>query len=126
MHGHLQIIEARKKRLKPQAIFFEFGRTQLPEVYPFQKAENALAMGGYPVVTITPDETTKKHDLRFVVGCRVHVHGLKWTDEIFAFADQVVKAGAAHVIVCCALENDDLMEWKNGEWIANATEHISA
>lgn len=120
MIGHLQILESRKKRLKPTAIFFEFGAKPLPETYPFQKAESQLAMGGYPVVYVLPEETSAKHDLRFAVGCRSHVHGKKWDDEILAFADQLVATGSPHVIVCCALENEEMMEWKDGSWRAYA------
>lgn len=120
MIGNSQIIEARKNRLKPTAIFFEFDAKPMPEVYAFQSAEKQIAHGGYPVVYVLPDEVGKRQDLRFVVGCRVHVHGKKWGDDILTFVDQIVESGASHVVVTCIADNDDMMEYKNGNWVAYA------
>ena len=118
MIGHQSIIECRKQGSKPTAIFIEFGYVPMPAVYPFQKAESQLAIGSYPVVTIPPDEVGKPQDLRFCVGCRVHLNGKKWDDDLMRFADQLVTAGASHVIGFCPEDGVELLEYKNGNWIA--------
>lgn len=114
MIGHRHLIEYRREGLKPAAIFIEAGFEPVPFRFEFEKQERALDHGFFPTVTVLPDELGKHLDMRFCAGCRVHVHGEDWTEELVAFAERVVAAGAAHVIVA-TLANGEILEW-NGEW----------
>lgn len=116
MIGHQQIIEYRREGLKPSAIYLEVGFDTTPARYRFEEPEQALEHGFYPTVS----EVTPADDLRFCVGCQVHVHGKVWTDEVMTIAEKVAEAGAEMVVVCCINDNSDLLIYKNGEWEAHA------
>lgn len=118
MIGHRHIIEYRRLGEKPSAIFIEAGFKPLLYRFEFEKQELAIDHGFYPTVTVTPEELGTRLDLRFCTGCRVHVHGNDFTDELVAFAEQVVNAGASHVIVA-AINSAEILEWK-GEWVGYA------
>lgn len=119
MIGHRQILEYRREGMRPAAIFFEAGFEPIPHRFDFENPERALDYGFYPTVTVTPDELGKHLDLRFCASCRGIVQGKAWSDELIAFAEQLVNAGASHVIVA-TLENAEILEWK-GEWIGHAS-----
>jgi len=116
--GHRSIIEYRRRGEKPSAIFIEAGFQPLLYRFEFEKQERAIDHGFYPTVTVTPEEIGQRLDLRFCTGCRVHVHAKDLSDEVLAFAEQVVNAGASHVIVA-AVSSAEILEWK-GEWIGYA------
>lgn len=118
MIGHRHIIEYRREGMKPSAIFIEAGFDPVPFRFEFEKQERAIDHGFYPTVTVTPQELGGPLDLRFCAGCRVHVHGKAWSDDLVAFAERLVNAGASHVIVA-TLENEEFLEWK-GEWTGYA------
>lgn len=119
MIGHRQIIEYRREGMRPAAIFIAAGFDPVPHRFDFENPERALDYGFYPAVTVTPDELGKHLDLRFCASCRVHVHGKDWTDVLIGLAEQLVEAGAAHVIVA-TLVNGEILEWK-GEWVGYAS-----
>lgn len=120
MIGHLQIIEARKNRMTPTCIFVEYGYEPVPARYEFQKAENQIAIGSYPFVTITPEEMHQRHDLRFCTGCRVLLNGKRWDDDFLNFAEQIVRAGASGLVCYCPDDGTDLVEYREGNWTAYA------
>lgn len=117
MIGHQQILAARKEGFKPVAVFIEAGLAQMPVRFAFEDPEKALAHNLPATVIIGPNEIGARHDLRFLVGCRVHLHGTAMTDELLALADRIVAAGALHVIVF-GLEDSEILIHKNGEWHA--------
>lgn len=123
MIGHLSIIEARKNRIRPECIFVEYGYEPTPSRYNFQEAENQIAIGSYPFVTITPDEMHKRHDLRFCVGCQVLLNGKHWDDDFLNFAEQIVRAGASTLICFCPDDGADLVEYRDGNWMAYTKEY---
>lgn len=114
MNGHLQILKARMEGSKPTAVFLEAGLEPMPAASKYDDPEKALHFGLYPTVNIPPDEMGKRHDLRFLAGLRVHVHGEAMTDEFLAVVDQVA-AIAEHTIV---IADGEMMENKNGAWQA--------
>lgn len=115
MIGHKQIITARQQGFKPVAVFIEAGLAQMPVRFAFEDPEQALAHNLPATVIIGLGEIGERHDLRFLVDCRVHLHGMKLTDELLELADRIVAAGALHVIVC-GLEDSEILVHKNGEW----------
>lgn len=119
MIGHRQIIALRQQGYKPAAVFVEAGLDPHPQRFEFEKYENALLYKTLPAVHIPADELTMPQDFRFLVGCTVHIHGKELSDEVLGLADRIVQAGAAHVVVA-ALEQPEILEHKNGEWIAHA------
>lgn len=120
MIGHQQIIAARNSGFKPAAIFIDAGLAAPTWRCDFDNPERALDYGFYPTVTIPPEELGHRHDLRFLAACRVHVVGHVWSDQIYALVDAIACAGAVSIIVWCADGSKDLLEFKNGEWIAYA------
>jgi hypothetical protein len=121
MIGHLQILEARKEGRRPTAIFIEAGFQPTPARYRFERQEEALDYGFYPTVTVTPEELTSRLDLRFCMGCRVHVHGHSMTDDVLDFAEKVAKAGATEVIVCGVTGDSEILTYNRGHWGAYAS-----
>lgn len=115
MIGHKQILAARNEGFMPVSVFIEAGLSKIPGVFAFDDPELALAHKLPATVIIGADEITARHDLRFLVGCRVHLHGTGLTDELLGLADRIVAAGAVHVIVC-GLADMEILEYKNGEW----------
>lgn len=120
MIGHQQIIDARKQRLRPAAIFFDFGSDPLPVRFPFEHPENALLHRFYPTVTVPLSDDWRLLDLRFVTGCCVHLTGQAWTDDFLDFAGRLVDCGATTLVAFCPSDNNDLLQWANGEWSADA------
>jgi hypothetical protein len=120
MIGHQQIIEARKRRLRPAAIFFDFGSELPPVRFPFEHPEKALYHRFYPTVTVPPSDDWRLLDLRFVTGCRVHLTGKAWTEDFFGFGERLVDCGASALVACCPGDNNDLVQWTNGQWSADA------
>lgn len=117
MIGEKQIITARQQGFKPAAVFIEAGMP-LPTVrYPFEDPEKALEIGSLPTVHISEAELTQRLDLRFLAGCRVHIHGPQMSDELLNLAEKVADAKASHIVVC-AFDTTELIEYKNGTWSA--------
>lgn len=115
VNGHRQIIESRQNQRKPKAIFFELGRPTEPgfELREFRRAEDAIATGLFPVVWIDRGELP---DVRFAIGCQVHVHAPSWSPELLALGEAIADAGAKSVVVNAIEESPDLMIYENGEW----------
>jgi hypothetical protein len=113
MKGEKQIIDSRKRGRKPSSIFVEINHARVDD-------ENQLIEGALPVVTIEDQDLKHPLDLRFMVGCQVNVNAPAWTEDVLAVADKIVAAGAAHVIVCCILEDNTIMEWLSGKWEVHA------
>lgn len=120
MIGHNQIIEARKRGFKPAAILINAGFDPMPARFDFERPERALAWNLYPTVTIPLRDLGKRHDMRFLAGCIVLVNGHGWSDELMTFLDNLAESAPNVAIVTCVDENNDLMEYRNGEWIAYA------
>ena len=120
MIGHQQIIDARKRGLKPSAIFFDAGFDVLPARFDFQKPERALDWGLHPTVTLTAEELAQRHDLRFVTGCQVHASGSGWSDGLLHFLDRLVDCKPHMVVACCIEESPLIMIWQNKEWRTHA------
>lgn len=116
MVGHKAIFDARRARLKPEAIFFEIDLSA-PHAFYFDDPENALLLNLHAKVELSITEPWRTYDFRFVTGCRIHAHADKWSDGLIDFAERLVEQGATHVIAA-TIENDDLLEYTQGEWIA--------
>jgi hypothetical protein len=115
--GEKQIIAARLQGLKPAAVFIEAGLPQPKVKFPFQDPERAIEIGSLPTVHISESELRERLDLRFLAGCRVHIHGPHMSDELLNLAEKLAEAKAAHIVVC-AFDTPELIEYKNGEWTA--------
>lgn len=116
MRGQETIISARRAHLKPEAIFFEVDLST-PHQFYFDDPETALRIKLHALVELSINEPWRTYDLRFVTGCRIHLHADKWSDDITDFAERLVEQGAVHIIVAC-VENADILEYFQGEWIA--------
>lgn len=114
MTGHLQIIEFRKQRLKPSAIFFTDAEP-LKSKIDFEAPERALEHGLYPEVYLTSHDLKKRLDLRFVAGCKVLINTKELTGELLTVAERAVDCGATSV---CVSSRDDLVLFHKGEWQA--------
>ena len=117
MIGHQTIIAARRAHLKPEAIFFEVDLATPPRFY-FDDPENALRLKMHAQVELSISEPWRTYDLRFVTGCRIFLQADRWSDDLTDLAERMVQQGATHVIVCCIRDNDDILEYFQGEWIA--------
>ena len=115
MKGHLQIIAARQKYLKPTAIFFELGRDPIQSKYSFDNPEFALDVGIYPTVFVPANEVLVRHDLRFASGIQSHVFADSLTDDVIKFAERLVDAGCPHMIAC---DGHEVLEYINGDYKA--------
>ena len=100
--------------MKPVAVFLEAGFEALPATSKYDDPEKALHFGLYPTVNIPAADMGKRHDLRFLAGLRVHVHGEGMTDDFLTLVDAVA-AVAEHTIV---IADGEMMENKNGAWQA--------
>jgi hypothetical protein len=116
MIGHAQIIAARKRGLKPQAIFIDAGYEPIAPRFTFDDPERAIDNGMHPTVTIPESDLGRRLDLRFVAGCRVHVHGRQLNDSMVNLADAVAQAGAQSIVVCCLDEGSEMMIYENEKW----------
>lgn len=114
MIGHLQIIECRKRGLKPSAVFVEAGLSPAKHRFAFDDPEQAIAHDLYPTVWV--HDMQKRHDFRFLTGCIVHIHAVELNDDVLDLADRIALL-AKEVILCDGIE---LMTNKNGEWVAYA------
>jgi hypothetical protein len=145
MVGEKQIVAVRRRGKKPRAIFIEVGfenraaerffsggegihtdpvgknagRPVLVNGSHIPDPEKMLENGCYPVVT----DVKPSDDFRFCIGCRVHVHGAAWTDEVIDIAEKIAEAGAEKVVVCCINDTRELMVFDQGEWRAYADPH---
>lgn len=119
MLGHKQVVERRKEGYRPEAIFVQAGFEPVITCC-FDEPERALDFNLYPEIWIAESELGCLLDLRFVVGCRVHVHGKNWSDELLTFLDRLVEAKPLQVIVCTD-ENGDMMIFENEKWRAYAS-----
>lgn len=119
MIGQNQIIEMRKEGYKPRSIFVQAGF--VPTITcRFDDPDRAFESKQYPEVWISPDELVGGSlDLRFAIGCRVHVHGRAWTDALFDFIDKLAEAAPLQIIAITD-ENADMMVFDRGEWTAHA------
>jgi hypothetical protein len=117
MIGERQIIEYRKRGLKPAAIFFEFGLERSAPKYLFEEPEQAIAHNLYPVVSIGRDEPAQRLDLRFVTGCGVHLHGKLVDDPLIAIGEKLADSKPEFLIVGGLLDGV-LLEFRNNAWRA--------
>ena len=120
MRGHETIIAARNAKLKPTAIFIEVDLNPNPPRWYFEDPEVALRIKLHACVHVSMTEPWRRYDFRFVTGCQVHVHGDRWSQDMTDFVERIAAAGAAHVIACCIRDNDDILEFYEGEWHAYA------
>lgn len=114
MNGQRQIIAARLQGMKPTAVFLEAGLETLPAATKYDDLENGLMFGAIPTVHIPASEMGQPHDLRFLTGLRVHVHGMAMSDEFLKVVERVAEV-ASHVV---AIADSEIIEYQNGDWKA--------
>lgn len=109
MIGHRQIIDARKARLKPAAVFLHIGTAPAVGLADLP-IEQELAAGILPTV-YTADAKPATSDLRWLTGLRVHVLGVQCNAETFwKWFDAVKAVRPSHLI---AVEPDgEVIEWR--------------
>ncbi len=96
MKGHRQIEHLRLAWRKPAAVFVTIGRCP-PARFSFEDPEAALAMEALPEV-FTDDTQPFLADLRFLLGCRVHLTQREGSSELFwQWHDAIAKAGASAI-----------------------------
>ena len=114
MRGHLQIIEMRKRGYKPKAVFIELGFKPIASGFDFDDPESALDHNLCATVFIS--DAAARHDMRFLVGCRVHIRAQALTDDVLSAADRIAKL-ASETILC---DGHDLMIFKDNDWTVYA------
>ena len=103
MRGHRQIEGARWCGYKPKAVFVVVGSCPVVR-YEWQDPERVIDFGGFPVtstahpVVYTESTPPALADLRFLVGCRVHlsVHAGR-RDAFWDWLDAIKAAGAREI-----------------------------
>lgn len=118
MIGHQQIIAARRKKLKPTAVWIEVDEPILHHhkvCFDFEHPERALQYGFYPTIYMTNAECATK-SLWFLVGCVVHVACPVFTPQVDLMIGQL--ACLASLLVCFEKYGDEIQVCVDGEWIA--------
>ena len=119
MRGHQQIIDMRKEGYKPKSIFVQAGFEPVVTCR-FDDPDRAFETKQFAEVWISNDEMAGHVDLRFVIGCRLHVHAERWSEELMQLLDRLVEAQPLQIVVLTD-ENDDMMIFEHGEWMAYAS-----
>lgn len=106
MRGHLQILTARRKRRRPEAVFVNLVDTFAEPTNRYDEPENGLRHGFFPQVFIERQELRRPLDLRYLFGLSVHVHGETADDDMYALLD-MIEEHQPDTLVACA--GDTLM-----------------
>lgn len=117
MTGHLQILQARQNGFRPAAVFVEAGLSPRQDMRRFDRYESDLACGAHPSVHIPAEEMTRRPDLRFLAGCRVHLHGQSMDDQLMQMAEWIAEAGASEIIVA-SINDTEIVRYADGNWEA--------
>lgn len=120
MIGQNQIIELRKRRMRPTTIFIDAGIDAQIARFDFEKPEHAIAHKLFPTVTIPEIELLGYIDLRFVAACRVIVNGVKWTDSMLTLLERLVDSKASQIVATCISESQEIMVFENANWTSYA------
>lgn len=137
MNGHRTVMAARKAGWKPRFVTFDldvpdqgpFSGTpagwffqdglQRTKHFHFDEPENALRLKLQAQIELSLTEPWKSYDLRFVIGCAVHIMGRFWTDQLIDFGEWMVKQKAIFVSVAAVNDNENnLLIFEDGEWHA--------
>ena len=94
MKGHLQIIEMRKNRVKPDFVFIND--------YPCQT--DWFEFGEHATVSISHTEAIETLDMRFLKGLKVNVSSLTETRAKALF--ELCKEAGAKVVAACHVQAD--------------------
>jgi hypothetical protein len=114
MRGDRQILRERVAGFMPKAVFVNVGYADLRITNKYDDPENGMQFGLLPTVELPASKLHRAHDFRFLVNCRVHVHGPAMDEDFCRIVEQIAEK-AWHVI---AYAGDEMMEFKNGKWEA--------
>lgn len=98
MTGHQQILRLRARGYKPAAVFVEDRKG---------KGEWEIEVGALPTVYVG-GERPELTDMRFLVGCRVHLDCPDPARAV-AWVDRLLKDGVPHIV---QLTEGEVYQWR--------------
>lgn len=109
MIGHLQVIDARRSRLRPTLVDLVIGPA--PTVrYAWQSPESMLAQGDVPTV-YTAGEQPELADLRWLTGLRVSMLPRECSSDLWARWWSAVQAAGPRFVAGIEPDSEEVVTW---------------